>query len=127
MVDCLLDTNILIDFLRNHPPAIAWKNSLGTSILGITSIVYMEVIEGTLNKSYLNHALNFLSQFQIIYLTADDQTWAINQVAKFHLSHNIDLTDALIAAPVFRLKFPFYSLNTKHFLPMIPVLVQQPY
>lgn len=37
------------------------------------------------------------------------------------------MMDALIAAPAFCLQLPLYTRNTKHFLPMIPSLVQQPY
>lgn len=127
MVDALLDTNILVDFLRSHSQAIAWKNSLGNAILGIPSIVYLEIVQGALNKADLNQALKFLRQFQVIYLTNDDQTWAIAQLAQYKLSNNVDLTDALIAAPAHRLNLPLYTRNIKHFRPMIPALIKQPY
>lgn len=127
MVDMLLDTNILVDMLRDYEPAIKWKNTLGDQIIGISNIVYMEMIEGSPNKHKLGIALKFLSQFALIYITEKDQQWAIQQHIKYNLSHNIDLTDALIASPAIRLNLRLYTRNIKHFLPIIPDLLEQPY
>ena len=44
MVTALLDTSILVDFLRGFPVAVTWLSSQ-TSV-GVTRIVELEVIEG---------------------------------------------------------------------------------
>lgn len=49
---------------------------------------------------------------------------AIRQLIKSNLSHNIDLTDALIAAASYQLNLPIYTRNIKHFFPIIPDLVK---
>jgi predicted nucleic acid-binding protein len=127
VVDMLLDTNILVDMLRGYQPAVEWKNEQGDAIMGISSIVRLEVVQGTQNKIALNRAIKFLKQFQVINLTLKDQDWALLQLVRFNLSHNIDLTDALIAAPAYRLQKALFTRNSKYFVPMIPTLIHQPY
>ncbi|MEL7435154.1 MAG: type II toxin-antitoxin system VapC family toxin [Chloroflexota bacterium] len=127
MVDVFIDTNIAVDLLRGYQPAAQWVNALGNVNVGICSIVYMEIVQGAPNKAKLQIATRFLLQFEIITLTDADQQWAMRQLTKFNLSHNVDLTDALIAAPAHRLNLPLYTRNTKHFLPTIPNLVTKPY
>ncbi|MEO1290643.1 MAG: type II toxin-antitoxin system VapC family toxin [Chloroflexota bacterium] len=127
MVSLLVDTNILVDLLRNYPPATKWLNALGNTNIGISSIVYMEIIQGAPNKAELSVAIRFLAQFELIIVNDRDQQWAIRQLIKYNLSHHIDLNDALIASSAYRLQLPLYTRNLKHFTPIIPDLVKQPY
>jgi len=127
VVNVLVDTNILVDLLRSYQPSLEWKETLGDSIIGISSIVWLEVIQGAQDKRSRNTASTFLSQFEVVYITEADQKWAMKQVFQYKLSHNVDLTDALIAAPAHRLQLPLYTRNTKHFLPLLGDGVQQPY
>lgn len=125
MVDALLDTNIIVDLLRGYPPALAWIATQHSP--AICRFVYMEVVQGAENKQKMQQSIKFLGRFTLIEHTQEDFLWATGQIVKYRLSYNVDLTDALIAAPVHRLNLPFYTRNTKHFLPMIPNLLNQPY
>ena len=127
MVDALLDTTVLVDMLRNHPPAIAWKNAQGQSAYGITPIVWMELIIGAQNKAVQRRAVEFLTQFGMIYLTQADMDWAMQQLMAYHLSDNVGMMDCLIAAPSYRLQLPLYTHNLKHFAPLLGPLAQKPY
>ena len=44
--------------------------------------------------------------------------WAMRQTASFHLSHGIQLQDAMIASVAARLAVPLYTTNLKHFQPL---------
>jgi hypothetical protein len=44
MVVGLLDTSILVDVLRRHPPADPWLAMQGQ--LGVAAVVWLEIIEG---------------------------------------------------------------------------------
>jgi predicted nucleic acid-binding protein len=44
MVAGLLDTSVVVDLLRQHPPAEQWLQQQGQ--LGVTRIVWLEIIEG---------------------------------------------------------------------------------
>jgi predicted nucleic acid-binding protein len=125
MVDALLDTNVIVDLLRGYPLAQAWIATQQQP--AICRLVYMEVLQGAENKQKMNQAVKFLGRFTIIEHTQDDFLWATQQLIQYHLSNNVDVTDALIAAPAHRLNLPFYTRNLKHFVPIIPNLVNQPY
>jgi predicted nucleic acid-binding protein len=125
MVKGLLDTSILIDILRLHQPAQLWLTN--QQELGVPSPAWLELIEGASNKSKLNHAIKLLKQFDHIRSSVDDIDWAIKQLSAYNLSHNVGGIDCLIAATSHRLQIPLYTMNLKHFRPIIGPLAQQPY
>lgn len=127
MAVALVDTSVIVDFLRNFAPAIEWRNRLGESLLGATPMVWMEMSKGAENRLDQHKALLVLRQFERVYLTAEDQDWALEQYIIFRLSHGVGIVDCLIAAPAHRLQIPFYIHNLKHFVPLLGVLVQKPY
>jgi predicted nucleic acid-binding protein len=47
----LFDTDIMIDILRGHPPAIQWLASLGDEEIILPGYVVMELIQGCGNKA----------------------------------------------------------------------------
>jgi len=47
----LLDTDIMIDLLRNYPPAVVWLRSLGDEEIALPGFVVMELIQGCRNKA----------------------------------------------------------------------------
>ena len=126
-MDGLIDTSIIIDMYRGYQPATQWYSMNNNLVLGVSTIVWMEVVEGAPNKLKQQQVIKLLSYFQLIHLTIEDQTWAMREHTKYNLSHNLGFPDALIAAPSHRLNLPIYTRNTKHFLPIIPNLVQKPY
>lgn len=126
-MNTLIDTAIIVDLLRRHPPALHWANANPDMQLGITPIVWMEVIIGSKNKTKQMHAERLMQRFIMVYLTDDDTRWAMLQLKKYYLSHNIGINDCLIAAPSQRLQLPLYTRNIKHFTPMLGALAQQPY
>ncbi len=125
MVNALVDANILVDILRKYKPAENWLAS--QSDLGITRVVWLEVIEGADNLAEQQRAITLLNDFELIELTVSDVDWAVRQLIRFRLSHNIEAFDCLIAAPSYRLQLPLLTRNQKHFAPLLGGLAQQPY
>jgi predicted nucleic acid-binding protein len=126
MVSGLLDTSIIVDNLRSYPPAVNWLANNPTQ-LGITHIVRLEVIEGAKDKQGQQRSLTLLNDFEQIELTTSDLIWASEQLLRFHLSHNVSSFDCLIASASFRLGLPLYTINLKHFTPLLGTLAQKPY
>jgi predicted nucleic acid-binding protein len=87
----------------------------------------MEVMEGAHSKANQAQCRTLLDQFELLYLTAADQQWAIQQVEHFQFSHHIGKDDCLIAAVAYRLQVPLYTHNLKHMTPMIDALALKPY
>src|SRR6266540_5791279 len=66
----LLDTDIMIDVLRRHPPALAWLTSLGTAQLALPGYVVMELIQGCRNKAEQDQLERALMAYQIVWPSA---------------------------------------------------------
>jgi predicted nucleic acid-binding protein len=125
MVDSLLDTSVLVDVLRQHPPAKVWFANQKQP--GIPSMVWIELLQGVPNRIAEQRALRILSKFVRIDLTVSDVDWAIQQLSRYKLSHNIGGLDCLIASASHRLQVPLYTTNLKHFIPLLGSLAQKPY
>jgi hypothetical protein len=46
----LVDTDVMVDIMRRHPPSVAWLDSLGTEVVGIPGLVAMELLQGCRNR-----------------------------------------------------------------------------
>jgi predicted nucleic acid-binding protein len=127
MADFFLDTAIIVDLLRSHPPSVQWKNAQGQAILGITPTVWMEIVDGAMTKIAQQRAIKLLQQFEMVYFTQVDLDWAMRQQLSYHLSYNAGINDCLIASVPYRLQRPLYTHNLKHFAPLLGSLAQKPY
>jgi predicted nucleic acid-binding protein len=125
VVNGLLDTAVLVDLLRAYPPAGDWLSKQPP--LGVSPIVWLEVIEGAENKRDQIRAIELLKRFERVEVLKEDFDWAIQQALRFRLSHNINMNDCLIASTAYRLKLPIFTTNLKHFRPLLEDLAQQPY
>ncbi len=125
MVAGLLDTTVVVDLLRLYTPAHNWLAQQGQ--LGVSAIVWLEVIQGIQNKATQLKAVKQLNLFEQIDPTPADFEWAIRQALRFKLSHNSSAMDCLMAATSYRLQIPLYTPNLKHFTPLIGALAQRPY
>ncbi len=125
MVSALLDTSVIIDVLRGYHPAQAWLQDQAK--LGITRLVWLEVLQGAANRQAEAQSVRLLKRFDIVPIEENDFIWAIEKMLKVHLSHDVGGTDALIAATSFRLQSPLYTRNLKHFQPLLGDLAHQPY
>jgi predicted nucleic acid-binding protein len=125
--DAVLDTSVLIDLLRGFQPAKDWFAGLGRLRVAITPVVWMETVQGAIDGERRAQALRLLRQFHVEHPTEDDNRWAMRQTARFHLSHGVQLQDAMIASVAVRLAVPLFTTNFKHFLPLPSLDTQKPY
>lgn len=125
MVKALLDTSILIDLLRRFTPAMTWFTQQND--LGVSSIVWLELLQGARNTVAQQKAQQLLGQLERIEMTDDDMNWAIKQLSHYNLSHNLGGVDCLIAVTSHRLQIPLYTMHLKHFIPILGTLAQKPY
>ena len=56
----LVDTDIMVDIMRQHSPAVAWLDSLGTEVVGIPGLVAMELLQGCRNREEQQQLEGFL-------------------------------------------------------------------
>lgn len=122
----LVDSTVVIHLLRSNPAAQAWLGQQDR--LGITPIVWLEVIDGATGKRGQTATLEILKSFVLVYLTESDQDWVMDRLLRYGLSHGVAINDCLIASVCHRLQLPLYTHNTKHMVRLLdPALVIQPY
>jgi len=124
-MDAILDTTVIVHLWRRYPPALNWfRNS---QVYGVTSTTWMEVMRGSTSKATQTQARAILDQFEVLYTTASDQLWAMEQLERFQFSHHIGKDDCLIASVAYRLQVPLYTHNLKDMTPLIGSLAVQTY
>src|SRR5262245_43084881 len=123
----LLDTDVAVDILRNHPPAITWLQGLGAAPLGLPGLVVMELLQGCQNKAEQQRVEQFCQSYTLCRPTESDCQRALKDFAAFHLSHNQGLLDALIAHTAVGLSEPLATFNVKHYGLITGLTTIQPY
>jgi len=122
-----VDATVLTHMFRKHPDAIIWFKSQ-TKRLSITPIQWLELMVGAPGKRGQETCLQLLAQFEMVHLTPEDQTWTMNQMHTYRLSHGVSIPDCLIASVAFRLQVPLYTHDVKHMQVILnPNLVIKPY
>ena len=74
----LVDTNIIIEILRNNKNIISIIKSLGIERLAVSCITVMELYYGALNKADLRKIKKYLGAFEIIQINQEISQLAID-------------------------------------------------
>jgi predicted nucleic acid-binding protein len=122
----LLDSDILIDIQRGYTPAITWFANL-PEIPSIPGFVVMELIQDTRNTQQLRNTLKLVAPLPVVWATEADCDRALSDFTVYHLSHNLGLIDALIAACAVGCGATLCTFNVKHYRVIPGLLVAQPY
>jgi predicted nucleic acid-binding protein len=122
----LLDTDILIDVQRGHPPAVSWFKSL-VDLPSIPGLVAMELIQDAQNSQQARRALKLVAPLRIVWPTKADCDQALSNFTAFHLSHNLGLIDSLIGACAVGLSATLCTFNVKHYKVVPGLSMEQPY
>ena len=122
----LVDTDVLIDVQRGHPPALAWFAGL-VNLPAIPGFVLMELIQDARNVKEVRQVLKLTAPLQIIWPNEVDCGRALSDFTAFHLSHNLGLLDALIAACAVGQTATLFTFNNKHYRVVTGLATAEPY
>lgn len=114
MEKIVLDTNILIEILKNNTSIVSLFHQTSSNF-AISSISSMELYYGARDKKELQELKKFVTFFDTIELDATISTTATSLVETYAKSHNLTIPDALIAATALRYDYPLWTLNMKDF------------
>jgi len=124
----ILDSDIVIDVQRRHPPAIEWLDSLDErEEVALSGYVVMELVQGCNNKADLRKLEKLIDKFEIIWPTQATCDEALEVFSEYKLSHNLGLLDTLIGQTAVALGLPLYTFNRKHYAPIPKLVTVQPY
>ena len=122
----LVDTDVLIDVQRGHPPALAWFGGL-SDLPAVPGFVVMELIQDARNSREVRRALKLVAPLQVVWPTEVDCARALSDFTAYHLSHSLGLLDAVIAACAVGLSATLFTFNDKHYQVVPGLVIAQPY
>ena len=113
----LIDTDVMIDFLRGHPKAVALVKKHSSQII-LSSIVTAELYAGVRGDEQLDTLDNLVSLFRVIPVSPSlARAGGLNK-RDYSKAHGVGLADAIVAATCEAENAELKTLNIKHY-PMI--------
>ena len=112
MEKVLVDSCIFIDIFRGSQQLY---QDLSEYAVSISSMVYMELIQGARNKRELSKIDKFLTQFEIVSIDEEISQKSITLMKTYSLSHGLLIPDAMIAATAIIKEIPLWTFNKKDF------------
>lgn len=122
----MLDTNIIVDWLRNDflPQAeVLHKKSLYISVITLAEL-YTGAYKSKRSVDNIKQINRLISAFKISIVDVSQATSSVYAKLRSHLElkgKRMDNFDLLIAATALEQKMPLYTRNKKHFV-LIPNL-----
>jgi predicted nucleic acid-binding protein len=113
----LVDTDILIDYLRGNPRAETFVES-NLETLAISSITVGELYQGVKEGEERSALDSMTSALTTLPVSEEIAREGGLLCRKYRKSHNAGLADCLIAATAKHHNLPLHSLNLKHY-PML--------
>jgi len=110
----VVDTDVLVDFLRGHTQAVAFINSHSLRII-FSSIVVAELYAGVKGDAEQAALDNFVSLFRVIPVTPEIAKAGGLYKRDYSKPHGVGLADAILAATAESEKAELKTLNTKHY------------
>jgi len=113
----LIDTGVMVDFLRGYSTAVALIQTHSTRII-LSSIVAAELYAGVKGNGELNKLDSLISLFRVVPVSPELARAGGLYKRDYAKSHGVTLADAIIAATAKAETADLKTLNTKHY-PMI--------
>ena len=110
----LLDTDVLVDFLRGHGKASAFVKAHSDRII-LSSIVVAELYAGVRGDAEQVVLEDFISLFRVIPVDAEIAKAGGLYKRDYARSHGVGLADAILAATAESENAELKTLNTKHY------------
>jgi len=123
----LIDTTIIVDYLRNNPKAVDFieQEILSNQVIFASVISYAEIYAG-IRPEEEEAISNFFSGIKIIGIGIKIAECAGKYLKNYGKSHGLELADAFIGATALITGSRLVTLNRKHF-PMNDINIHVPY
>lgn len=113
MEKIILDTNILIEILKNNQETINEVEKF--DIHYISEVTKMELYYGAFNKQELQKLRKFIELFEVIPISSNISNTASDLIYAYAKSHNLNIPDGLIAATALETGYNLFTYNLKDF------------
>ena len=116
----LIDTDVIIDYLREQVDAVAYIESLTNPLL-ISGVTVAELYSGVREGEERTALETFISAFEVVPVSEQIAVKGGLYRRDYSKTHKVGLADALIAATADIRGATLVTLNTKHFPMLAPV------
>jgi predicted nucleic acid-binding protein len=123
----LLDTDVMVDYLRGFKPARDWLEAADTQEIGLPGLVGMELLQGCQNSREQNRIEKALRSYVIFWPDSNHCERAMENFAAYHLNHQLGLLDVLIAETAICHNAELATFNKKHYGMIKELKMIQPY
>lgn len=124
----LLDSDVVVDLLRGHPPALSWlRMASDGDALAVTGFTALECIQGCRNRAELKAFDALMREVDILWLSAAGCDEALERFRQERLSSGASVMDVLIAQTALEFNTPLHTFNIKHYRHMRGLELRQPY
>ncbi len=123
----LVDTSILVDFLRGSKTAENWLDSFAPGELAISVVTAAELVAGCRNRREQNKVEKDLALYPMLWISSATSATAWEWYRQYHLSEGVGFLDCLIGASAYQHGIVVCTLNEKHFRPFPNTQVERPY
>jgi predicted nucleic acid-binding protein len=114
----VVDTDVLVDFLRGVPAAVDWLKAHAAKA-AIPAIVVAELYAGARDPREIRQLDEFIGLFPVLPAGGDVARDGGLYRKQYGPSHGVGLADAIIGATARSCRATLATLNTRHF-PMLP-------
>ena len=122
MAKLLLDTSILVDYLRNQPAAVAYVEATAEQQL-VSVVVVAELYGGVRDGAERTQLAALVAAYPVLPVTESLAVTGGLLWRQYRPSHGVGLADALLAATALAQGATLVTLNGKHFPMLADVLV----
>jgi predicted nucleic acid-binding protein len=114
-----LDTDFFWEYIMGNPEAIEFLTAANYEIISISAVTVAELIKGCGNKVKLAKLTRQIKDFLPLHIDAAISSKAIDLIQAFHLSHNIGINDAYIAATClyYNIELATCNISDYHYIP----------
>lgn len=122
MAQLLIDTDVLIDYLRDRAESVTYLESL-IPPLSVSAVTVAELYAGVRDGAERAALDRFIDSFQVVAVDKEIVLRAGIIRRNFGKSHGTGLADAIIAATAEAQQANLVTLNNKHFQMLKDVVV----
>lgn len=123
----LLDTDVLINFLRGDARAQTWLRAAGPEQFQVPGIAAMELVIGCRNADELKRLTTFLDKFSLAWPDSSETARAFQLLLTYRLTTGVGIPDCLIAAMALSRQARLYTFNLRHYQQIAGLEARQPY
>jgi tRNA(fMet)-specific endonuclease VapC len=112
----ICDTNVFIHYFKgNEATKDILETIIGEEYVLVPSLVLMELCKGAWNKQELDKLIKQMKSYKTLHFNEQVSEKALELVKQYHLSHNLCMPDAIIAAMSLIYDLPLFTYNIADF------------